>query len=413
MNASSPRTVVGVRFRNAGRIFYFDSAGMRLEAGEYVVVETARGPEVGRVVIAPDQVVVNELGDEPLQPVLRLATEADIRRSEELHRKAQEVLREARDLARDLQFGGHLDAAEFSLDGKRLTISYSAEERLDHRELGRALAERFGVRVELRPIGARDRAKIVGGYGICGRELCCASWLATFPSISIRMAKNQDLPLTPEKISGLCGRLLCCLSYEDEVYQEMRRTLPKVGQRCSTPTGEARVVAVNVLRREVTLAIHGQNVTVGDRDLGLIVRWDPSAKTAEPPPPLSPEEAVALGLVRSPEEFPRWPPSSRTAVEGPAYGRLPRTIRPTLVEEPPPFEPAVVLPAQGEPKPAPKARKFVRSGDTTPGAPPPAAVAPSATPQPAQPAKPQAQAQPSKQQAQPKGKRRRGRRKRR
>ncbi len=410
MNADSPRTVVGVRFRNAGRIFYFDSAGMRLEAGEYVVVETARGPEVGRVVIAPDQVVVNELGDEPLQPVLRLATEADIRRAEELHRKAQEALREARELARDLRFGGHLDAAEFSLDGKRLTVSYSAEERLDHRELGRALAERFGVRVELRPIGARDRAKIVGGYGICGRELCCASWLATFPSISIRMAKNQDLPLTPEKISGLCGRLLCCLSYEDEVYQEMRRTLPKVGQRCSTPTGEAKVVAVNVLRREVTLAIHGQNVTVGDRDLGLIVRWDPSAKTAEPPPPLTPEEAVAQGLVRSPEEFPRWPPGPRTASEAVAYGRLPRTLRPTLLEEPPAFEPAVALPTKEEPKAAPKARKFVRSGEAAPAAPPPTA----AQPAPPSPAEPPAPMPTAKQQAEPKGKRRRrGRRKRR
>jgi cell fate regulator YaaT (PSP1 superfamily) len=403
LNAGSPRTVVGVRFRNAGRIFYFDSAGMRLEAGEYVVVETARGPEVGRVVIAPDQVVVNELGDEPLQPVLRLATEADIRRAEELHRQAQGALREAREMARDLGFPGHLDAAEYSLDGKRLTISYSAEERLDHRELGRALAERFGVRVELRPIGARDRAKIVGGYGICGRELCCASWLATFPSISIRMAKNQDLPLTPEKISGLCGRLLCCLSYEDEVYQEMRRTLPKVGQRVSTPTGEAKVVAVNVLRREITLSVHGQNVTVGDRDLGLIVRWDPTAKTAEPPPPLTPEEAVAQGLVRSPEEFPRWPPEPRTAAEAAAYGRLPRQVRAALIEEPPPFEPAVTLPPKPEAK-APKARKFVRGGEAAAAATPPA-------PTPAAAKQPPAGAPPP---AEPKGKRRRrGRRKRR
>lgn len=380
MNGETPRTVVGVRFRNAGRIFYFDAAGMRLEPGEYVVVETARGPEVGRVVIAPDQVVVNELGDEPLQPVLRLATEEDIRRAEELRRKAEAVLREARELGRELGFPGHLDAAEYSLDGKRLTLSYSSEHRLDHRELGRALAERYGVRVELRPIGARDRAKIVGGYGICGRELCCASWLATFPSISIRMAKNQDLPLTPEKISGLCGRLLCCLSYEDPVYQEMRKTLPKVGQRCSTPTGEAKVVAVNVLRREVTLNVHGQNVTVGDRDLGLVVRWDPSAKTAEPPPPLTPEEAVAAGLIHSPEEYPRWEPGSRAVGEGNGYGRLPRAIRPSALETAPPFEPAVeVAPRrEGEGGKPPKARKFVRGEGAVQSlpAPPPTAATP-------------------------------------
>lgn len=375
---------------------------MRLEAGEYVIVETARGPEVGRVVIAPDQVVVNELGDEPLQPILRLATEADIRRAEELHEQAQRALGEAREVARELHFPGHLNAAEFTLDGKRLTISYSSEARLDHRELGRTLAERFGVRVELRPIGARDRAKIVGGYGICGRELCCASWLATFPSISIRMAKNQDLPLAPDKVSGLCGRLLCCLSYEDEAYQEMRKTLPKIGQRCSTPTGEAKVVAVNVLRREVTLLVHGQQVTVGDRDLGLVVRWDPSAKNAEPPPPLSPEEAVAQGLLRSAAEFPRWPPSPQPVAEAFGYGRLPRSIRPAAVEEPPPFEPAVITPPSSEAK-TPKARRFVRHGEPPVPAPPAAA----------QPPPPGPAARPPQRSAEGKGKRRGRRRKRR
>ncbi len=357
----APRTVVGVRFRNAGKIFYFDAAGLQVEVGEYVVVATARGPELARVVIAPDQIVVNELGEEASQPVLRLATEEDIRRAEELHRRAQEVVREARELAEEVGFEGHIDAAEFTLDGARLTLSYSSEGRVDHRELARAAAERFGVRVELKQLGARDRAKIVGGYGICGRELCCASWLATFPSISIRMAKNQELPLAPEKISGLCGRLLCCLSYEDETYQEMRKSLPKVGQRCSTPTGEGKVVAVNVLKREVTLSIHGETVTVGDKDLGLIVRWDPSSKSAPPPPPLTPEEAVAQGLIATPEEYPRWGEARRAAaVEG--IGRLPRpAVRAAVIEEPPAFEPSpealAVLKKEQE---RPRQRRFVR-----------------------------------------------------
>ncbi|MGE5595679.1 MAG: stage 0 sporulation family protein, partial [Hyphomicrobiales bacterium] len=219
-------SVAGVRFRNAGKIFYFHAAGMRLEVGEYVVVETTRGPEVARVVIAPGQVVVNELGREELKPILRLATDADIERMDRLRRRAQDLLPEARRIAGEAGFPAHIDSAEFTLDGRRLTLSFTSEERLDYREVLRRVSEHFGVKVDMRQLGARDRAKNAGGYGICGRELCCSSWLATFPSISIRMAKEQELPLNPQKISGLCGRLLCCLSYEEEGYKEMRKTLP-------------------------------------------------------------------------------------------------------------------------------------------------------------------------------------------
>ncbi|MCL4242609.1 MAG: hypothetical protein KJ048_14770, partial [Dehalococcoidia bacterium] len=226
--------VTGVRFRNAGKIFYFHTAGMRLEPGEFVVVETSRGPEVAKVVIAPDQVVVNELGREELKPILRLATEADIRKADELRRKAEELLPEARRLGEELGFPAHIDAAEFTLDGRRLTLSFTSEERIDYREFVKRAGDQFRARVEMRQMGARDRAKQAGGYGICGRELCCSSWLSTFPSISIRMAKEQELPLNPQKISGLCGRLLCCLSYEEDGYKEMRKSLPKIGQRCST-----------------------------------------------------------------------------------------------------------------------------------------------------------------------------------
>jgi cell fate regulator YaaT (PSP1 superfamily) len=300
-------SVVGVRFRNAGRIFYFHSAGMRIDPGEYVVVETSRGPEVARVVIGTEQVVVNELGDEDLKPVLRLATDDDIRRADDLRARAQALLPEARRLAGEAGFPPHLDSAEFTLDGRRLTFSFTSEERVDYRDFLRKAAEQFAAKVDMRQMGARDRAKLAGGYGICGRELCCANWLTTFPSISIRMAKEQELPLNPQKISGLCGRLLCCLSYEEEGYKEMRRTLPKIGHRCSTPTGEGRVIAVNILRRQVTLVVEGQRIEIGDRDLGTVVRWDTSSKSGTPPPSITRAEAIAQGLIEATEEDLREP----------------------------------------------------------------------------------------------------------
>lgn len=304
---------------------------MRLEPGEYIVVETTRGPEVGRVVIAPGQVVVNELGNEELKPILRLATEGDLRKADELRAKAEELLPEARRLADELGFPARIDGAEFTLDGRRLSLSFTSEERLDYRDYVRRAGEKFGARIDMRQLGARDRAKMAGGYGICGRELCCANWLATFPSISIRMAKEQELPLNPQKISGLCGRLLCCLSYEEEGYKEMRKTLPKIGQRCSTPTGEGRVISVNILQRQVTLVVDGQRVEVGDRDLGLVVRWDTTSKSGEPPPSISRREAIEQGLIEETEEDRieanrlearvDWITGAKTVEETPGQGR--------------------------------------------------------------------------------------------
>lgn len=360
MPERSPR-VAGVRFRNAGKIFYFHAAGLRLEPGEYVVVETVRGPEVARVVIAPDQVVVDELPRDELKPILRLATEADIRRADELHRRAQELLPEARRLGEETGFPARIDAASFTLDGKRLTFSFTSEERVDYREFVRRAAQQFHARVEMHQMGARDRARLAGGYGICGRELCCASWLETFPSISIRMAKDQELPLNPQKISGLCGRLLCCLSYEDEGYREMRKSLPKIGQRCSTPTGEGKVVALNILKRQVTLLVDGQRIEVGDRDLGTVVRWDPSSKSAPPPPSISREEAIARGLIEPGDEpEPPGPGDDELAWEpGPGRGRLPgggpRRIVPARPPRVEPARPSAAEPARPpavEPGPA-------------------------------------------------------------
>ncbi len=300
---TDPRqNVAGVRFRNAGPIEYFHAAGMRLEVGESVIVETNRGPELARVVISPDQVVVNELGEDNLHPILRLATEDDLVHASDLAARAEELLAEARELAEDTGLEGRVDRAEFTLDGERLTFLVSGEGAAGQREFSRQASRRWDVRASVRRIGARDRARLAGGYGICGRELCCSNWLTTFPSVSIRLAKDQELPLNPEKISGLCGRLLCCLSYEEEGYKEMKKSLPRMGQRCSTPTGEGKVVGINVLRRQVTLNVGGQRIEVGDRDLGLVVRWDPSARNAEPPPSITREEAIAQGLIEPEEE---------------------------------------------------------------------------------------------------------------
>lgn len=320
--------VAGVRFRNAGKIFYFHTAGMRLEAGEFVVVETTRGPEVAKVVIAPGQVVVNELNMSELKPILRLATEGDIRKADELRKRAEELLPEARRLGEEIPFPARIDTAEFTLDGRRLTFSYTAEERVDYREFIKRASDRFKARVDVRQMGARDRAKMAGGYGICGRELCCANWLTTFPSISIRMAKEQELPLNPQKISGLCGRLLCCLSYEEEGYKEMRKSLPKIGQRCSTPTGEGKVIGLNIIRRQVTLIVEGQRIEVGDRDLGTVVRWDTASKSGDPPPSISRAEAIEQGLIEATEEDlrPEQPPGpwdDEFLAPGPGRGRLP------------------------------------------------------------------------------------------
>ena len=330
------QNIAGVRFRNAGPIEYFHAAGMRLDVGESVLVETNRGPELARVVIAPDQVVVNELGEDNLHPILRLATEDDIVHASDLAARAEELLPEARAIAAEAGLEGRVDRAEFTLDGERLAFLVSGEGTGGQREFSRRAGQHWNVRASVRRIGARDRARLAGGYGICGRELCCSNWLTTFPSVSIRLAKDQELPLNPEKISGLCGRLLCCLSYEEEGYKEMRRTLPRMGQRCSTPTGEGKVVGLNVLRHLVTLDVGGQRIEVGERDLGLVVRWDPAARNAEPPPSITREEAIAQGLIE-PEEEPQEPELEPVAAmpeaapielgresrEAPARGRKP------------------------------------------------------------------------------------------
>jgi cell fate regulator YaaT (PSP1 superfamily) len=246
--------ISGIRFKRAGKIYYFDSQDIELQAGDYVVVKTTRGMELGHVVIAPGQ-IESSGSEENLSPVIRKATEEDIAKTEELDAKAEEALIECGKMIAELNLPMKLLSAEYSLDSGRLTFLFSAEERVDFRELVRKLTGKFKVRVELRQVGSRDEAKLVGSFGRCGRPLCCASFLTEFSPVSIKMAKEQNLPLNPMKISGACGRLMCCLAYEGEQYRAMKEKMPRMGQRVSTRLGEATVVGNNPLKEMVLVEL--------------------------------------------------------------------------------------------------------------------------------------------------------------
>ena len=246
--------VVGVRFRRAGRVYYFDPSEIELEVNDRIVVKTIRGMELGYVVIAPTQVLDSEVS-EPLKSVVRKATDDDFNRVQELEGKGKKALVKCGELIEELKLPMKLLSAEYDLSGKRLTFFFSAEERVDFRELVKELTSHFKVRVELRQVGTRDEAKLIGGFGRCGRPLCCMSFLSEFNPVSIKMAKEQNLPLNPMKISGICGRLMCCLGYESELYHMMREKLPREGRQVSTPAGVAKVVGSNPLKETVLVEL--------------------------------------------------------------------------------------------------------------------------------------------------------------
>lgn len=246
--------IVGIRFKRAGKLYYFDPAGIDLEVNDYVVVETTHGLEMGQVVIAPKQVLASDV-KKPLKSVMRRAEPEDIERAQKFETKEKEALAECGRLIDKFNLPMKLLSAECNLDGKRLTLYFKAAERVDFRELVRELAGRMKVRVEMRQMGPRDEAKLIGGCGRCGRPLCCSSFLSDFAPVSIKMAKEQNLPLNPMKISGCCGRLMCCLVYESELYHEMKEKLPKQGQQVSTSMGTARVVGSSPLKETVLVEL--------------------------------------------------------------------------------------------------------------------------------------------------------------
>jgi cell fate regulator YaaT (PSP1 superfamily) len=254
MSVENIVTIVGIRFRPAGRIYYFDPQGAVYANGQYVIVETVRGTEAGRVVLASKKLAESELSD-PLKPVLHLATEDELRMMLSFKSKEKEALVQCAYHVGQHKLPMKLVEAEYTFDGSRLTFYFTADERVDFRALVRDLAATFRTRIELRQIGARDQAKLQSGVGPCGKTLCCSSWISDFGVVSIKMAKEQDLPLNPSKISGVCGRLLCCLSYENDNYIQAKQTMPQVGAFLDTPSGTGKVVGINVPRSSVEVML--------------------------------------------------------------------------------------------------------------------------------------------------------------
>ncbi|MFL5802485.1 MAG: regulatory iron-sulfur-containing complex subunit RicT [Roseiflexaceae bacterium] len=252
--------VVGIRFKDSGKTYYFDPNGYdTLAQGDQVIVETVRGLELAKVAYAPHSVTEEAIVGE-LRPVIRRAEPSDFERMRLLSARHGEVLARCAEKIAEHTLPMRLVKAEYSFDGSRLTFYFTADKRIDFRVLVRDLARTFRTRIELRQIGPRDEAKLLGGIGPCGRLLCCATFLPDYARVSIKMAKDQDLPLNPSKISGVCGRLLCCLSYEHEQYVQIKGELPRKGSWVQTPDGPGEVVAVNVVRETVRVELGGSGV---------------------------------------------------------------------------------------------------------------------------------------------------------
>ena len=247
--------VVGVQFKPVTKVYHFDSQQLLdLAAQDYVIVDTARGPEVAQIVQPPHQIDSGEIVGE-MKPVLRRANPWDMVQRDLWQHKEQEALAICRSKAKEHRLEIKMVRCEYSFDGGRLLVYFASEDRVDFRSLVRELARIFHTRIEMRQIGVRDEAKLLDGVGKCGRQLCCTSWLREFTPVSIRMAKNQQLPLNPDEISGVCGRLLCCLSYEDDVYREQNKKMPKLGAEVVTPHGIGRVRHIHPLKETVTVML--------------------------------------------------------------------------------------------------------------------------------------------------------------
>ena len=246
--------VVGVRFKKAGKIYYFDPADMNIQKDTYVVVETARGIEFGECVIGIKEINENDIVS-PLKSVLRIATNADI----EKHFKNKDKEKDAFDIClKKIQEHGltmKLIDVEYTFDNNKVIFYFTADGRVDFRDLVKDLATIFKTRIELRQIGVRDEAKMLGGLGPCGRPMCCSSFLGDFASVSIKMAKEQNLSLNPTKISGICGRLMCCLNYEQSTYEDIRKRMPKVGSIVKTSEGTGEVFSNNIVKKSVKVKL--------------------------------------------------------------------------------------------------------------------------------------------------------------
>jgi cell fate regulator YaaT (PSP1 superfamily) len=340
--------VVGVAFRPVTKIYYFDPAGVEdLAIGEYVVVETSRGRTLGQVALTPRAVGADEISG-TLKPVVRRATAWDMVQNDQMMHREPEALAICKQRAAALRMDIKVVKVEFSFDGASAVVYFTSDQRVDFRNLVHELSQALRTRVEMRQVGVRDEAKFIGGFGKCGRELCCASWLREFTPVSIKMAKAQDLPLNAPEVSGLCGRLLCCLSYENDFYTEARKQMPRVNSMIETPQGVGKVRQVHVLANSISVLVEGPNdsrqmvdmavpepgldLSAQTRNAGIVATPEALEGLAEAP--LTTEDVDVTGAAGKPPaelvsgEGDRPPgPRATASREGPAGPRRPRSRR--------------------------------------------------------------------------------------
>jgi len=277
--------VVDIQFRPGQKIYYFAPAGVRCKAGDEVIIDTARGPEYGYCTAGNHRIPKKDVVA-PLRPVLRLANEHDKRVAAENREKEKKAAAACAEKIREYGLDMQLVSAECAFDGSKILFFFTADERVDFRELVKSLAAVFHTRIELRQIGVRDKAKMVGGLGICGRPFCCASFLDDFQPVSIKMAKTQNLSLSPTKISGTCGRLMCCLKYEQDAYEDLIRNSPKNESFVDTPDGRGTVVELDLLRSRVKVRMEDRPEVIGTyANSEIAVLRNGKAKKTDPPIP--------------------------------------------------------------------------------------------------------------------------------
>ena len=260
--------VTGVRFKSAGKVYFFDPGDLEVKLNDHVIVETARGLEFGTIAMDITDIKEDDVV-QPLKKIVRMATEEDIKRHAENEKKKAKALSLCQEKVDKHGLEMKLIDVEYTFDNNKIIFYFTADGRVDFRELVKDLASVFKMRIELRQIGVRDEAKMLGGIGSCGRSLCCSSWLSDFEPVSIKMAKVQNLSLNPTKISGICGRLMCCLKYENDVYMELRKGLPDNGEKVKTKDGMGKVVDSNILESKVRVRLYsGEKDEDGEEKLG-------------------------------------------------------------------------------------------------------------------------------------------------
>ena len=370
--------VIGVRFKSSGRIYYFDPLEFTFNEGDGVIVETARGQEYGEVAQVATEVEETMIVS-PLKPVIRPATDQDSVMREQNAAKEDDAFHVCQQKIQQHKLDMHLVSAEYSFNGSKLVFYFTADERVDFRELVKDLASQFRTRIELRQIGVRDEAKMLGGLGSCGRVVCCKAFLQDFHPVSIKMAKEQNLSLSPTKISGLCGRLMCCLQYEQSSYEEMKRRMPHINREVLTPDGPGMVVENNAITEKTRVRLQLADGSIDVREFNYLLLGKPGEPL--PVPPSEPKTEAVEEAPAEPKQVPvpeaapeRTPDKKRRRrggrgkngnrqgapqAEGGAASQQPQQNRPQQPQTPRPQQqarpndqrPAQAKPAQGAQQP--------------------------------------------------------------